>query len=134
MKENNWKPEDFAAEKTKGNNPFPQVSLLFTNIFGLALIDTGNLFHSLIVSGDFWESIGGKISSPMNQIVGTADSPREGLKVLGIGESGPIYLEGLEECYILEPLVIHGLSLSVNLGIAFLQEYKLKKTCTYLWR
>ena len=27
MKENNWKPEDFAAEET---DPFPQVSMLFT--------------------------------------------------------------------------------------------------------
>ena len=28
------------------------------NIFGLALIDIGNLFNSAKVSGDFWESIG----------------------------------------------------------------------------
>ena len=27
------------------------------NIFGLALIDTGNLVHSCIVSGEFWEGI-----------------------------------------------------------------------------
>ena len=30
------------------------------NIYGLALIDTGNLFHSAIVSRDFWESIGAR--------------------------------------------------------------------------
>ena len=51
------------------------------------------------------------------------------LLVLGIGEPWPIYLEGIEECYILEPLVIGGLSHSVNLGIAFLMEYRLKVNC-----
>ena len=31
-----------------------------------------NLVHSAIVSWDFWESIGGKINSPMDHQVGTA--------------------------------------------------------------
>ena len=35
------------------------------NIYVLALIETGNLVHSAIVSWDFWDSIGGKINSPM---------------------------------------------------------------------
>ena len=35
------------------------------NLFGLALIDAGNLVHSAIVSGEFWEAIGGKISNSM---------------------------------------------------------------------
>ena len=50
--------------------------------------------------------------------------------MLGLGEPWPIYLEGIEECYILEPLVIKGLSHSVNLGIAFLQENNLKLLCS----
>ena len=43
------------------------------NVFGVALIDTGNLVYSAIVSGVFWESIGGKISSSMDFKVGTAE-------------------------------------------------------------
>ena len=43
------------------------------NLFGLALIDTGNLVHSAIVSGEFWVAIGGKISNSMNYKVGTAE-------------------------------------------------------------
>ena len=35
----------------------------------------------------------------------------------------------MEECYVLEPLVIQGLSHSVNLGMSFLQAYNLKMTC-----
>ena len=70
------------------------------------MLDTGNLVHSGIVSGVFWDSIGGKISSSMDYKVGTADGHSEGLQVLGIGEPWPIYLEGMEECFILEPLVI----------------------------
>ena len=72
------------------------------------LIDTGNLVHSAIVSGEFWEAIGGKISNSMDDKVGTADGQSEGLHALGVGEPWPIYiyLEGMEECSILEPLVI----------------------------
>ena len=42
----------------------------------------------------------------MDYKVGTAGGQSEGLQVLGIGESWPIYLEGKEEFYIIEPLVI----------------------------
>ena len=97
------------------------------NVFKLVLIDTGNLVHSAIVSG---ESKGGKISSSMDFKVGTAYSQIEGFQVLGVGEPWPIYLEGMEESYILEPQVIWGLSHSVNLGISFLTKHKLKLICT----
>ena len=58
------------------------------------------------------------------------DGQSEGLPVPGAGEPWPIYLEGMEECYVQKPLVIQGLSHSVNLGISFLQEYNLKMICT----
>ena len=50
------------------------------NIFGLALIDTGNLVHPSIVSGEFWEAIGGRINRTMDCKVGTADGQSEGLQ------------------------------------------------------
>ena len=62
----------------------------------------------------------------MDYKVGMADGQSKGLQVLGLGEPWPIYLEGIEECYLLEPLVIRGLSHSVNLGITFLQQNRLK--------
>ena len=62
--------------------------------------------HSVIVSGVFWKSKGGKISSPMDHSVETADGQSEGLQVLAEGEHWPIYLEVMEECFILEPLAI----------------------------
>ena len=73
--------------------------------------------HSATVSGAFWESIGGKISSPMDYKVGTVDGHSEGLQVLGVGEPWQIYLKGMEEHYIIEPLVIQGLSHSVTSDI-----------------
>ena len=88
-------------------------------IFGLAFIDTGNLVHSAIVSGDFWETIMGKISSPMDHRVETVNGQSGSLQVIGVGEPWSIYLEGMEECYVLEPLVILVLSHSVNLGMSF---------------
>ena len=66
----------------------------------------------------------------MDYKVGTADGQSKGLQVLGIGEPWPIFLEGMEECYILKPLVIKGLSHSVNLGLTFLSQYRLKLSCT----
>ena len=50
------------------------------NLFGLALINTGNLVHSDIVSGEIWEAIGGKISNFMDYKAGTADSQNEVLQ------------------------------------------------------
>ena len=76
------------------------------NLFGLALNDTGNLVHSPIVAGEFWEAKGGKISHSMDYKVGPADGQSEGLQVLGLREPWLIYLEGMDKCYILEPLVI----------------------------
>ena len=70
------------------------------------------------------------MSKSIDYKVGTADGQSDRLQVLGIGEPWPIYLEGTEECFILEPLVIQGLSHSVNLGISFLMEHNLKITCT----
>ena len=60
------------------------------NLFGLALIDTGNLVHSAILSGEFWQAIGGKISNSMDCKVGTADGQSKGLQMLGIGEPWPV--------------------------------------------
>ena len=65
-------------------------------IYGLLLIDTGNLVHSTIVSWDFWEFIGGKINSPMDHQVGTANGQSEGLQVVGVGAPWPVYLERTE--------------------------------------
>ena len=62
------------------------------NLFGLVLIDTRNLVHSAIVSGEFWEAICRKISNSMDCKVGTADSQSKGLQLLGIGEPWPINL------------------------------------------
>ena len=56
------------------------------NLFGLALIDTGNLVHSAIDSGEFWEAIGEQISNSMDYAVGTAEGQSEGLQVLEVGE------------------------------------------------
>ena len=63
----------------KRKTSFAHFKVKQQNIFGLALIDTGNLVHSAIVSEAFLESIGGKIRSPMDHRVRTGDSQSEGL-------------------------------------------------------
>ena len=54
------------------------------NLFGLVLIDLGNLVHSAILLGKSWEAIGRKISNSMDYKVGTADGQSEGQQVLDI--------------------------------------------------
>ena len=98
--------------------------------FGLSLIDTGNLVHTAIISGEFWEAIGERINRTMDYKVGTADGQSEKLQVLGLGEPWSIFLEEIGVCYLLEPLVIQGMSHSVNLGKMFLQKNRLKLVCT----
>ena len=49
--------------------------------------------HSIKVSGEFWEAIGGKISNSIDYKVGNADGQSEGLQVLGVSKTWPIYLE-----------------------------------------
>ena len=78
-------------------------------------------------SSTFCHSLRGVLGSNSRDFkVGTADGQSDGLQVLGIGEPWPINLEGMEKCFILELLVIQGLSHSVNLGISFLMEHNLK--------
>ena len=80
-----------------------------TKKFSGQLIDTRNKVHSAIVLGEFWEAIGCKMSESRDYKVGTADGQSDRLQVQGTGEPCPI-LEGIEECYILEPLVIKGVT------------------------
>ena len=54
LRDNQKKPE-YARFKIKQRN-----------IFGLALIDSGNLVHSSIVSAEFWDAIGGKLNKTMD--------------------------------------------------------------------
>ena len=77
------------------------------------------------MSGEFWEA---KSAISRTRKVGTADSQSEELQVLGLGK--PWSIEGMEECYIIEPLAIPGLSHGVNLGITVLKKYNLKLICT----
>ena len=61
------------------------------------------MHFAIVTMGAFWESIGSKMSSSMDYKEGTADGQNVGLQVLGVGEPWPIYLDGMEECYIIEP-------------------------------
>ena len=65
----------------------------------------------------------------MDHSVGTADGQSEGKHIIRVGEPWLVYLEGMEECYVLEPLVIQELIHSVNLGMSFLEKYNLKMIC-----
>ena len=66
------------------------------DIYGLALVDTGNLVKDTLVSSEFWKMIGGKMVEESNARVNTAEKGGKGLKVLGKGERIRFYLDGLD--------------------------------------
>ena len=108
MEENNWKLEDFAVEKTKDEKSVSSsiICKLQSETKKYLWLSVDRYRKSSPFSWDFWEFIGGKINSPMDHQVGTPDGQGEGLQVVGVGAPWPVYLERMEKCYVLEPLVI----------------------------
>jgi len=86
------------------------------------LVDTGNLVTSTLVSKEFWETLKGKMSGTSNARMDTVEKGGKGLKVLGIGEIFKFYLDGLDQLFEVEPIVIEGLNHAENLGLLFLKQ------------
>ena len=75
------------------------------DIYGLALVDTGNLVKGTLMSSEFWKVIGGKMVEVSDARVNTAEKGGKGLRVLGKGERIRFYLDGLDKQFEVEPIV-----------------------------
>ena len=84
------------------------------DIYGLALVDTGNLVKGTLVSSEFWKMIGEKLLEESNARVNMAEKGGKGLRVLGKGEKIRFYLDGLDRRFEVEPIVIEGLNHTVS--------------------
>ena len=100
------------------------------DIYGLALIDTGNLMKGTLVSSAFWKMIGGKMLEESNARVHTVEKGGKGLRVMGKGERIKFYLDGLDCRFEVEPIVIEGLNYAVNFGIKFFWQQEVSISCT----
>jgi len=100
------------------------------DIYGLALVDTGNLVKGTLVSSEFWKTIGGKMLEESNARVNTAEKGGKGLRVLGKGKRIRFYLYGLDRRFEVEPIVIEGLNHAVNFGIEFFRQQEVSISCT----
>ena len=87
------------------------------DIYGLALVDTGNLVKGTLVSSEFWKMIGGKMLEQSNARVNTAEKGRKGEKIR-------FCLDELDRRFEVEPIVIEGLNHAVDFGIEFFDSRK----------
>ena len=118
------------VERDDRKTSYVKFKLFKRDIYGLALVDTGNLVKGTLVSSEFWKMIGGKMLEESNARVHTAEKGGKGLKVLGKGERIKFYLDGLDRRFEVEPIVIEGLNHSVNFGIEFFRQQEVSISCT----
>ena len=97
-------------EKDDRKSFYVKYKLCKCDIYGLALVDTGNLEKSILVSSEFWEMIDGKMLEKSNVHEGTAEKGGKGLKVLGKGEKIKFYKDGLDQVFEVQPRLIEGLN------------------------
>ena len=107
------------VEKDDFKTSYVKFKLFKRDIYGLALVDTGNLVKGTLVSSEFWKTIGGRMSEESQARVHTAEKGEKGLRVLGKGETMKFYLDGLDKRFKVEPIVIEGFNHAVNFGIEF---------------
>ena len=118
------------VEKGDHKTSYLKFKLFKQDIYGLALVDTGNLVKGTLVSSEFWKMIGGKMLEESNARVHTEEKGRKGLRVLRKGERIKFYLNGLDRRFEVEPIVIEGLNHAVNFGIEFFRQQEVSISCT----
>ena len=83
-------------ERDDRKTSYVKFKLFKRDIYGLALVDTGNLVKGTLVSSEFWKMIGGKMLEESKARVNTAEKGWKVLRVLGKGERIRFYLDGLD--------------------------------------
>ena len=94
------------VERDDRKTSYVKFKLFKRDIYGLALVDTGNLVKGTLVSSEFWRMKGGKMLEESNARVNTAEKGGKGLRVLGKGERIRFYFYGLDRRFEVEPIVI----------------------------
>ena len=118
------------VEKDNRKTSYVKFKLFKRDIYGLALVDTGNLVKGTLVSSEFWKTIGGKMSEESQARVHTVEKGGKGLRVLGKGERMKFYLDGLDKRFEVEPIVIEGVNHAVNFKIEFFHQQEVSISCT----
>ena len=98
-------------ERDDCKTSYVKFKLFKRDIYGLALVDTGNLVKGTLASSEFWKMIGGKMLEESNARVNMAEKGGKGLRVLGKGKRIRFYLDGLDRRFEVEPTVIEGLNM-----------------------
>jgi len=63
------------VKKDNSKTSYVKFKLFKRNIYGLALVDTGNLVKGTLVSSEFWKMIGEKMLEESNARVYMAEKP-----------------------------------------------------------
>ena len=92
-------PRTHSVSQNKGLPAYARLKMFRREIYGLALVDTGNLVKATLVSKEFWDEISGDIEEQCNFRVGTADKDGEGLKVIRREKEFKFSLDGISETF-----------------------------------
>ena len=114
------------VEKDNRKTSFVKYKLFKHDIYGLALVDTGNLVN---VSSEFWKMISENMLEKSNALVSTAEKGGKGIRILGKGERIKFYLDWFDCVFEVEPIVIEGVNYAVNFGMEFLLQQELSISC-----
>ena len=97
---------------------FVRVKIYKRDIICKGLLDSGNLFNTLI-SEELFQGLGLKMNSNESPEVGTANSAQT-IEILGRSEPFQIFLEGVRKAFWIQPYVARNVRHPLNLGQDFL--------------
>ena len=97
---------------------FIRVKIYRRDIVCRAIIDTGNLFHT-VMSEEFHRGLGIGMEDTESPEVGTAHSTQT-IKILGRSQPFQIYIEGMRKAFWVQPFVAQNIRHPLNLGRDFL--------------
>ena len=101
-----------------GLSGFVRAKIYKRNIIVRSIVDSGNLFNTLI-SEELFKGLGLALDTTDTPDVGTANN-KQSIEILGRSQPFQLFLEGIRKAICIHPYVARGVRHPLNLGRDFL--------------